>query len=121
MPRLDLIHSSSLYEIVAVPLHLLALVPPLDAFIYFTGEGVATVRPFAVWLFWFLVGSACVWLACRQDYRQKAAAFSEPADVKPPLLEKPEEGRRPASSLCGASSKAGMDLHPRAGGHLRAD
>src|SRR5262249_46656121 len=56
VPRLELFHSDMLYELLAFPLDIIALIPPFDEFVYFEGEGPARVRPFVVFLFYFLIG-----------------------------------------------------------------
>ena len=68
LPRLDLFgrfDDGTLYDVISLPVHFLALIPPLGEIIYFAGEGRQTVRPFAVFMFWHFVGIACIWLAVR--------------------------------------------------------
>jgi hypothetical protein len=74
LPRLHLIHSTFLYDAISIPLQFIALIPPLDDIIYFSGEGRATVRPFVVFLFWFLVGLVCLWIALRRTRSAEASA-----------------------------------------------
>src|SRR5262245_16624737 len=65
VPRFNLFDSDLLYDVVSFPLHLLAEIRPLDDFIYFQGEGRATVRPFVVFLFWLLLAILFLWLSLR--------------------------------------------------------
>lgn len=74
-PRLDVLASdpgefvrpvfSAIYTAMEFPLYLVALIPPLDDAVYFQGEGRAAVRPFMVFVFWFVVGVTFVWFAIR--------------------------------------------------------
>lgn len=70
LPRIDLIDDTyNLYELVGMPLRFVAMIPPLDDFVYFAGEGVVRIRPFVVFLFYFLVGTFLIWLSVRQSKR----------------------------------------------------
>ncbi len=70
-PRLELLSRDSVpmghqvYSVMEFPLHLVALIPPLDDVVYFQGEGVVTVRPFMIFVFWALTGAIFVWIAVR--------------------------------------------------------
>ena len=73
LPRIRLIENQWLYEAATFPLHVMALIPPLDAFIYFSGEGLRAIRPFVVFLAWFLFGACCLWLGLRKKRTPSAA------------------------------------------------
>ena len=71
LPRLDVLSEEwiplarQLYSVMELPLYLLGEIPPLDDLVFFQGEGRVTVRPFMVFVFWLLVGSASIWIAIR--------------------------------------------------------
>lgn len=66
-PRLDLLRSHFLlYDVLCIPLELLACIPPLDDFIHFQSEGRSTVRPFAFSVIYLLIGGVNIWMACRR-------------------------------------------------------
>ncbi len=68
------------YDMGELPLHLLALFPNADDVIYFAGEGVATVRPFAVFVFWFGVFASAgtsVAVKWRTDRRRRRSAGAD--------------------------------------------
>lgn len=71
LPRLDLISRHSfpganlLYLFLAAPLHVLGYtVPGVADWVFFGGEGIVTVRPFMIFVFWFVVGVALLLRAC---------------------------------------------------------
>jgi hypothetical protein len=72
IPRLELFHSDLLYDQVSLPVEWVALISPLRPLVYFSGEGVITVRPFVVSLSWLLVGVLCTWIALRRKVAQSA-------------------------------------------------
>ena len=56
LPRLSLFPPCpTIYHIISAPLHLLGKLPVLDQLVFFQGEGLVTVRPFSVALFWMLL------------------------------------------------------------------
>jgi hypothetical protein len=65
LPRLNVLDSRVLYDLVCFPLHFVALIPPMDDVVYFQGEGVVPVRPFMVFLFWLLVGIVAFLISLR--------------------------------------------------------
>jgi hypothetical protein len=73
LPRVKLIDNSWLYDAASFPLHFVALIPPLDDIVFFAGEGPIAVRPFCVFLFWFLVGVCCLWLSYRRKPKPAAS------------------------------------------------
>lgn len=64
-PRLELFHNEFLWELLSLPLRCVALIAPLRPLVFFQGEGVITVRPLVVSLFWFLVGILLLWVSLR--------------------------------------------------------
>ena len=67
LPRLKLLppNGLGLYDLAAIPLHLLAIVPGFEYAIYFSREGRAEVRPFVFFLFWACIGLAVLWTGIR--------------------------------------------------------
>ena len=72
LPRFSVIGMHDFYELVAEPLHYVALIHPLEHVVYFCGEGRLVVRPFVVFLFYFLLGNGLVWVAVRRSARWPA-------------------------------------------------
>lgn len=68
LPRLKILppNGLGLYDLAAIPLHLLAIVPGFEYAIYFSGEGRAVVRPFMFFLFWGFIGLAFIWAGIRR-------------------------------------------------------
>ena len=70
-PRLELLSRDSvplgrqIYSVMEFPLHLVGGIPPLGDLVFFQGEGVVTVRPFMIFVFWFLMGATFIWIAIR--------------------------------------------------------
>jgi hypothetical protein len=88
VPRLNLINdyifdSGIVWDIVAFPLHIVSWVWPDH--VLFSGEGVATVRPFVVFEFYLLVGVTSLWLSLhRYGGRRRGSEQPSEADVDKP-------------------------------------
>lgn len=71
VPRLSVVNETDfyggrlLYHAIESPLHLVGFIPPLGDLVFFAGEGVVTVRPFMVFVFWLIVGIGLTWIAVR--------------------------------------------------------
>ena len=74
VPRLDLfcwhpgLLERTLYAMMEFPLHILGLCPPLSFLVFFNGEGPASVRPFMVFVFWLMLGTALIWRSTRRQF-----------------------------------------------------
>ena len=70
-PRLSVLNEStlpfgaSLYRLMEAPLHLAGCLPFIDDIVFFTGEGVVTVHPFMIFVFWVITSIALTWVAVR--------------------------------------------------------
>ena len=71
VPRLSVVNETDipcgrlLYGVMETPLQLLGTIPPIGDFVFFAGEGIVTVRPFMVFVFWLIVGILMTWIAVR--------------------------------------------------------
>lgn len=73
-PRLHLLDRyQELYDFLAVPLHGIAVIPPLDLAVFFiSSRGI--VRPFNVFLFWSFLGNWCLWASQKNRLTEKRGA-----------------------------------------------
>jgi len=65
LPRLHWIQSIELYRLLSVPFEFIGTMIPFGDVVFFPGEGIATVQPFYLFLFYHLLGWFLVWIALR--------------------------------------------------------
>lgn len=101
LPRLNLISKwtlpfgRQLYFVMEFPLQLLGLIPFVHQIIFFSGEGVLTVRPFMIFVFWFLAGVGSI---LRGRRKVGASPTYDNGDSEPSHLELKENITSPVAN-----------------------